>query len=232
MDKEILALLAAKFPGVRNDGLKQLARALALQCSNEEEAKALVEKLDEAHVSDFVKVFRADVDKEVSTGNKAYEATLKKKYDFVEKQKPATVPGGGEDKLAEGTTEAIIAAAVAKALEPFQQQMTAFNSKNLKDARLQQLNEKLAACKNEAFKQQVLKDFARMSFDTDESFNEYLTDTETGIANANQGIANEGLSNQGTPLFGQKDDTGVSSAVQSYVKSMNPEGNSFSGKEV
>ena len=229
---KILALLVAQFPGVRKDGLMQLARSLALQCTTEEEAKALVEKIDEAHVNEFVKEFRADVDKEVSNGNKAYETTLKKKYDFVEK-KPETNPGGGEPKPGEGdTTETMIAAAVAKALEPFTKTMDAFNAKNLKDARLQQLNEKLKDCKNTTFKEKVLKDFARMSFDTDESFAEYLTETETDVATANQNVANEGLSNQGTPLFGQKDESGVSAAVQSFVKSQNPEGNAFAGKEV
>lgn len=228
---KILALLVAQFPGVRKDGLMQLARSLALQCTTEEEAKALVEKIDEAHINEFVKEFRADVDKEVSDGNKTYEATLKKKFDFVEK-KPETNPGGGEPKPTEGTTEAIVAAAVAKALEPFSKTMAEFNAKSIKESRLQQLNEKLDACKNDTFKQRILKDFARMSFDTDEAFAEYLTETETDIASANQNVVNEGLSNQGTPLFAQKDESGVSAAVQSFVKSQNPEGNQFAGKEV
>lgn len=231
MKEKILALLVAQFAGVRKDGLMQLARSLALQCTTEEEAKALVEKLTEAQVKDFVKEFRAEVDKEVSDGRKTYETTLKKKYDFVER-KAGTVPSGGESGTDEQTTESIVAAAVAKALEPFTKTMDAFNAKTINDARLQQLNEKLADCKNEAFKQRILKDFARMSFDTDESFAEYLTETETDIATANQNVANEGLSNQGSPLFAQKDDSGVSSAVQSFVKSQNPEGNQFAGKEV
>lgn len=231
MKEKILALLVAQFAGVRKDGLMQLARSLALQCTTEEEAKALVEKLTEAQVKDFVKEFRAEVDKEVSDGRKTYETTLKKKFDFVER-KLETAPGGGESGTGEQTTESIVAAAVAKALEPFTKTMDAFNAKTINDARLQQLNEKLADCKNEAFKQRILKDFARMSFDTDESFAEYLTETETDIATANQNVANEGLSNQGSPLFAQKDDSGVSSAVQSFVKSQNPEGNQFAGKEV
>ena len=73
--------------------------------------KALVEKLTDAQVKDFVKEFRAEVDKEVSDGRKTYEATLKKKFDFVER-KPETVPGGGEPNPGEQTTESIVAAAV------------------------------------------------------------------------------------------------------------------------
>lgn len=234
MKEKILALLLAQFVGVRKDGLMQLARSLALQCTTEEEAKALVEKLTNAQVKEFVKEFRADVDKEVSDGNKTYEANLKKKFDFVERKDPDTIPGGGGDptKPQEGTTEAIVAAAVAKALEPFTKTMNAFNAKTINDARLQQLNEKLANCKNETFKQRILKDFARMSFDTDESFAEYLSETETDIATANQNVADEGLKNQGSPLFAQKDESGVSAAVQSFVKSQTPEGNTLAGKEL
>ena len=77
-----------------------------------------------------------------------------------------------------------------------------------------------------------MKAFARMSFDDDAAFADYLTDTETDVANANQNVANNGLSSQGTPMFAQKGDDGVSSAVQSYVKSMNPEGNQFAGKDL
>ena len=44
MKETILALLIAKFSGVRKDGLTALARSLALQCTTEDEAKALVEK--------------------------------------------------------------------------------------------------------------------------------------------------------------------------------------------
>ena len=43
--KMILALLVAKFPGVRKDGLNMLARLMALQTETEDEAKAAVERL-------------------------------------------------------------------------------------------------------------------------------------------------------------------------------------------
>ena len=111
----IIALLSAKFKGVRSDGLKQLARMIALQCATEDDAKAIVDKLDEAQVKGFVKEFRADVDKEVSDGNKTFENNLKKKFDLVAKKTDPN-PGGDGDDPTKGTTEAMIAAAVAKAL--------------------------------------------------------------------------------------------------------------------
>ena len=38
-------------------------------------------------MGEFVKEYRADVDKEVSDSNKTFETNLKKKYDFVDKGK-------------------------------------------------------------------------------------------------------------------------------------------------
>ncbi len=87
MKEVILALLIAKFSGVRKDVLNHLARTFALQATNENEAKALVDKITDAQVNEFVKEFRTDVDKEVSESNKTFEANLKKKYEFVEKGK-------------------------------------------------------------------------------------------------------------------------------------------------
>lgn len=77
--QQILALLIAKFSGVRKDGLEQMARTLALQCTNEDEAKTLVEKITDAQANDFVKEYRKVVDKEVSEAGKTLETNLKKK---------------------------------------------------------------------------------------------------------------------------------------------------------
>ena len=82
----ILALLVAKFPGVRKDGLNMLARLMALQTETEDEAKAAVERLTRDGVDAFVRDFRSDVDKEVSDGTRTFEENLRRKFDFVEKQ--------------------------------------------------------------------------------------------------------------------------------------------------
>ena len=84
--KMILALLAAKFPGVRKDGLNMLARLMALQTETEDEAKAAVERLTRDGVDAFVRDFRSDVDKEVSDGTRTFEENLRRKFDLVEKQ--------------------------------------------------------------------------------------------------------------------------------------------------
>lgn len=216
MKEKILALLIAKFAQARKDGLKQLAGVLALQCDTDEEASALVEKLTDDKVGDFIKDYRKDVDKEVSEGNKTYKASLAKKYNFVEKT-TITEPGSDTNQNKDDISEQV-KAAVAEILNPIKDELATIKSSRTNESRLQQLNERLSKCKDEAFKTKALKDFGRMKFDDDDSFNEYLTETETDVANANQAKADTDLSHgNNAPLFTEKETSGVSSAVQSYI---------------
>ena len=197
MKDKILALLLAAFAGVRKDGLTQLARILALQAATEEEAKALVDKLTKMQVDEFVKEFRAEVDKEVSEGNKTFETNLKKKFEFVERK-----PEKADEKPNEtdsGDIASIVKAALAAELNPLKQELASFRAGETAKSRLQSLNEKLNGCKDEAFKTKVLKDFGRMTFETDNDFTEYLTDTEKDIAAANQNVANSTLGRHERP---------------------------------
>ena len=229
MKKTILALLVAKFQGARKDGLNVLAGILALQASTEDEAKALVEKITDAQVNEFIKDYRKDVDKEVSESNKTFETNLRKKYDFKEKEvEPGNEPSKNPDDIAE-----IVKAAVAAAVKPFEEKLSGYETKNIADSRLAKLTEKLNDCKDETFKAQTLKDFARMTFATDDDFTQYLNDKTADIATANQNMANAALGGaSGKPLFAQKGDDGISKGVADYVASQKPEANAFTGKEV
>ena len=229
MKKTILALLVAKFQGARKDGLNVLAGILALQASTEDEAKALVEKITDAQVNDFIKDYRKDVDKEVSESNKTFETNLRKKYDFKEKEvEPGNDPSKNPNDIAE-----IVKAAVAAAVKPFEEKLSGYETKNIADSRLAQLNEKLNDCKDETFKAQTLKDFARMTFANDDDFTQYLNDKTADIATANQNMANAALGGaSGKPLFAQKGDDGISKGVADFVASQKPEANAFTGKEV
>ena len=229
MKKTILALLVAKFQGARKDGLNVLAGILALQASTEDEAKALVDKITDAQVNEFIKDYRKDVDKEVSESNKTFETNLRKKYDFKEKE---TEPGGDPNKNPENLAE-IVKAAVAAAVKPFEEKLSGYETKNIADSRLAKLNEKLNDCKDETFKKQTLKDFARMTFASDDDFTQYLNDKTADIATANQNVANAALGGaSGKPLFAQKGDDGISKSVADFVASQKPDANAFTGKEV
>lgn len=231
MRETILALLIAKFSGVRKDGLVALARSLALQCTTEDEAKALVDKFTDAQVNEFVKDYRADVDKEVSESNKTFETNLKKKFDLVQK----TEPGGKKNQKDTDTDDiaAIVKAAVDAAVAPLNDKLNGYEAKTIAETRLQALNEKLNGCKDENFKAQTLKDFARMNFKDDADFNEYLSSKEADIATANQNKADTDLSNSGgSPLFSQKEESGISKGVAEYVESLKPDNDTFKGKEI
>lgn len=170
--EQILALLVAKFQGVRKDGLEQLARTLTLQCANENEAKTLIEKITDAQVNDFIKEYRKAVDKEVSDSNKTFETNLKKKFDFVEKKNEPDDPQKGGNNRKPDDMETIIANAVATAVKPLQDEINKFKQGEVGKSRLQALQDKLSACKDETFKAQTLKDFGIMSFADDNAFNE------------------------------------------------------------
>lgn len=208
MKEKLLALLIAKFAGVRKDGLTQLARALSLQAANDEEAEALIGKLTKEQVDTYIKEFRADVDKEVTEGNKTFETNLKKKYDLVEKKNetdPTDPPAPETDK---NDVQAVIKAAILEAVKPLQDKLAGLEQGNLAKSRLQQLNEKIADCKDEVFKTKVLKDFSRMKFETEEEFNEYLTETETDVTTVNQNLSDLGLGAQGRPIIPTNPKTG------------------------
>ena len=229
--QQILALLQAKFAGVRKDGLAQLARMIALQVTSQEEAQALIDKLDVEKVTETVKDYRKDVDKEVSEANKTYEGNLKKKFKFVELD-DQTPPDDPTKKTNPDDLQAAIKAAVAEVVKPLNDEIAALRGSKISESRLQMLTEKLGSCKDETFKAKVLKDFNRMSFTDDNAFNEYLTETETDIAAFNQDLANKGLGEQGKPMFGQKNNDGVSSGVASFIQSQTEKENSLGGKEV
>lgn len=202
MKEKVLSLLGEKFPGARKDGLKHMASILALQVSTEEETKILVEKLTKEQVEGFIKDFRADVDKEVTDGNKTFEENLKKKFDLVEKGKeePKKKEQSGDD------IASIVANAIEEAVRPLKEQLEKVEKEGVAKTRLQQLEYELASCKDETFKAQTLKDFARMTFGSDDEFAEYLSEKKTDITSANQSISDRRMSSHARPPVPSKPD--------------------------
>lgn len=128
MKEKILALLTAKFAGMRKDGLTQLAGSLALQAQTEEEAQALVEKLDQAKVTEYIKEYRSGVDKEITTATKTAEDKLKEKFDFVEK----VAEGASTSKTDEGTgddLDARLNVLFEQKLKPFTEKIQGYEQK-------------------------------------------------------------------------------------------------------
>ena len=228
MFEKIIELLTAKFTGIRKDAIEMLARNLALQCDNDDDVTAAIGKLTDEKVNEFVKGYRSQVDKEVSASISANEKNLRKKYDFVEKK------DGNEPKKTEGNDandiSAIINAAIAKAIEPFQNEISNLKQENTSKSRLQQVNDKLNACKNDVYKNQMLKAYQKMAFADDEKFNEYLTELDSDIAEANQSFANDSLRGV-KPLKSEVNNDGVSKAVSDFISSQSTD-SAFAGKKI
>ena len=228
MFEKIIELLTAKFTGIRKDAIEMLARNLALQCDNDDDVTAAIGKLTDEKVNEFVKGYRSQVDKEVSASISANEKNLRKKYDFIEKKE------GNEPKKTEGNDtndiSAIINAAIAKAIEPFQNEISNLKQENTSKSRLQQVNEKLNACKNDVYKNQMLKAYQKMAFADDEKFNEYLTELDSDIAEANQSFANDSLRGV-KPLKSEVNNDGVSKAVSDFISSQSTD-SAFAGKKI
>ena len=235
MKEKILALLLAKFAGVRKDGLTQLAAALSLQVTTDDEAATVVGKLTADQVNSFVTDWRKEADSEISKANKTYEDGLKKKFDFVEKKadpEPGNDPvnvGGPIDAKA---IQTIVAEAVKAVVAPLQQKIEAFESGNMAQTRRSQIEKELEGAP-EIFKQKVLKDFDRMKFDNDEIFSAYLNETKVDAKALNQDLADQGLSAHGRPFRTAKPDSGkeVSSGVQDFIKTQAKD-STAKGKEV
>lgn len=229
MFEKIIELLTAKFTGIRKDAIEMLARNIALQCDNDDDVTAAIGKLTDEKVNDFVKGYRSQVDKEVTASISANEKNLRKKYDFIEKK-----IDGNEPKKMEGNDgndiSAIINAAIAKAIEPFQNEISNLKQENTSKSRLQQVNEKLNACKNDVYKNQMLKAYQKMAFADDDKFNEYLTELDSDIAEANQSFANDSLRGV-KPLKSEGNNDGVSKAVSDFISSQSTD-SAFAGKKI
>jgi len=222
MKEKILALLLAQFTGVRKDGLNHLANALSWQVTTEDEAKTLVGKLTAEQVSSFITDWRKEADAEVTKANKTYEDSLRKKYDFTEKKTDPTDPTKTEPTIEAGNFDAaaiqkIVTDAVSTATKPLLEQINTFKAGETAKTRFQALNDKLRDCNDSNFKAKALKDFARMTFDTDEAFTEYLTETETDIKSANQNVADSGLGAQGRPFTSNTPPNEVKEATKEEI---------------
>ena len=229
MFEKIIELLTAKFTGIRKDALEMLARNIALQCDNDDDVTAAIGKLTDEKVNEFVKGYRSQVDKEVSASISANEKNLRKKYDFIEKKNDVNEPKKNEGNDGNDIS-AIINAAIAKAIEPFQNEISNLKQENTSKSRLQQVNEKLNACKNDVYKNQMLKAYQKMAFADDEKFNEYLTELDSDIAEANQSFANDSLRGV-KPLKSEVNNDGVSKAVSDFISSQSTD-SAFAGKKI
>ena len=234
LQERILALLVAKFQGVRKDGLQHLAAAIGLQVATEEEANQVVDKLTADKVSAFVTEWRRSADAEISKANQTYESSLKEKYDFVEKGKQ-TPPGG--QQTPPDTGGAVTLDAISKLIEEkmkgMQESLTALNADKAADSRRKLFVAKLDEAKVEGRQREMMmRNFDRLNnFAKEEDFNSYMEEALGDIAALQQENADKGLQGHEKPIFGAVNKDGISSGVADFIKAQT-ESKTLTGKEV
>ncbi|MGL6039320.1 MAG: hypothetical protein ACRC0E_10595 [Soonwooa sp.] len=238
MKQKLLELLNAKFlgKGVRKDGLEQLAASLCMTVTTDEEAQALVDKLTDEQVTEFVKDWRKGVDGEVTKGVETYKSKNQNPTDHSKKYGEENTDPANPTNPTDIAT--IVQNAVKAAVEPFQKRLDTIDENTIVSNRLKTFNDKLADAP-EAFKEKALRDYGRMSFKDDEDFNAFLGETETDLTKYNQEVANQANGGFRRPLVGggnaggKKDEP--SAAVKEYIAEQtatNSDSNPLGGKEV
>lgn len=180
---KLVALLGAKFPQARKDGLQQLARSFALQVADETEAQALVEKLTAEKVTDFIKEWRKEVDSEVTKGVNSF----REKQNGGGNPTPPTPPNPDDNYVA-----SLIKKAVNEAINPLQNKLEILEAGRTTETRKQTFETALKDIPD-ALKSGVLKTFDRLQFADDEDFNTFVTETQAELAKAQQENVNSGL---------------------------------------
>lgn len=233
--EDILALLQTKFAGARRDGLEHLAGAILLQCSTKEEAQTIIDKLSDEKVKGFITDWRKKTDAEISKANNTHEATLREKYDLVEKGGKGA--GGNSDKgdSDQNQPAGLTLEAISKLIEDkLGGVVTTLNAreaaKGFRTTFEQELDKEGIKGRQ---REMMLRNFDRAnSFKTPDEFNTYLEEARGDISAIKQEQADAGLGQQTKPIFGAVNKDGVSSAVADFLAASKSETNPLSGKEI
>ena len=232
LQEKILALLVAKFQGVRKDGLQQLAAAIGLQVASEEEANQVVDKLTADKVNGFVTEWRRTADAEIKKAKDTYEEGLRRKYDFKEKNTP------DPNKPADGgaVTLDAISKLIDSKLKGVQDSITTLNADKVATSRRELFVAKLDEAKVDGRQREMMLrnfDRANTTFANDDDFNSYLTEVQGDIAALQQEHADSGLQGHEKPIFGAVNKDGISSGVADYIKERAKSNNkTLTGKDV
>jgi hypothetical protein len=227
-----------------NKTLVEKAKSLCKNCGVSESNLTVAINTIGGHVADDC-TDATEIDKvanEILTVAKAMQSEASSRVEDFKKKNPVKNVDDkpvDDDKNDDDTGKksddlaASIKAAVEAAMKPLKDELAQYREKDVSKTRLDALNEKLSTCKDEQFKAQALKAFKRMKFESDDEFNEYLTETETDIASANQSVSDNELRSNGAPMFNKKNDDGVSSAVAGYIDNQKKgDDNQFAGKSL
>ncbi|WP_214228646.1 hypothetical protein [Pedobacter sp. B4-66] len=227
--KEIFAGLRKKHKNTPKVVLDKVADHIETGVNEEDEVEAAVEGAD-----GLVIMISGLVQTE---GDKRVEDALKK--NGIDPKKPKTGGEVDDDDPNPGET-GDKAPAWAKGMLEMNKtliaKVEALEQGKTVESRLTRLQDILKDVDDkEVFKIKILKDFKRMSFEKDEDFEEFLTETGTDLEAFNQDLSDKGLSSQTAPLMGESNKNGISTNVQAYIDSKAADsktGGNLGGKEI
>ena len=196
--KQIKARLKVLYPGVNlsNKRIEAIAAKIDAKITEEDEIDDALSTYDE--YNPFAEMARDD-DRERLRLKKESETTKTSEQIAAEKEAADKEPVLDPEMPAWAKALVTSTQALAKGLESIQ-------GEKLTNTRKQQYESKLEGVPAKV-KAKALKDFSKMKFETEDEFNEWLTETETDVEDMIQEESNNGLTNQ-TPVRGVKNTPG------------------------
>lgn len=227
--EQVVALLVAKFPGVRKDALQNMAGVIVLQAEDEASAQGIIDHMTADNVQKFVQNYRSNIDREIQQSNQTFEQNLRQKYNFVDKQqqqqKPLNQQQNGPLDLDQ------MKALFAEALAPLTQRMDAYEQQRVGANRRETYVGKLKEAKlSEVMIDMMSAQFDRMNFKDDAEFNAFLESSQPTIDKLAQQQADTILRQDRTPGFSTVNNDGVSKAVTDFLG--RGESNPLGGKKI
>jgi hypothetical protein len=197
MDKnQVILLLKQKFAGVRPDTLELLAGAILLNADNDSDVTSKIDKFTDEKIKDFEKDFRSKVDGDVTKAVQTAKSNLEREFDFIKKETKKDEPLKVEGQL----TAETIAKIFEEQMKPLQQEILNLKGANMIKSRQTQLDSLLSDCKDENYKKSISETFNYMTAISDEDFSKWTQTITDGVKSANQNLANDNLSKQGSPI--------------------------------
>lgn len=185
MKKELLDALKAKFVGVSDAILSRIADKLAKTASSDEDVANLVEGVT------FQQVLESYGDSRATEAQQSAVTNYEKKHGLKD-GKRVEEPKKEEPKKEEGDDLASqIAAAVAAAMKPLNDELAAMKSEKTAVSRKERLAGILGKAP-EKVRERYEKDFGRMTFKDDEDFNSWVDEITPDVEAITNDFATKG----------------------------------------
>jgi hypothetical protein len=192
--KQIKARLKVLYPGVNlsNKRIEAIAAKIDAKVTEEDEIDDALSTYDE--YNPFAEMAKED-DRERLRLKKESETKTPEQIAAEKKEAEGNDPVVDPDMPAWAKALVTSTQALAKGLESIQGEKVANTRKQQYESKLEGVPAKVKA--------KALKDFAKMKFETEDEFNEWLAETESDVEDMIQEESNNGLTNQ-TPVRGVK----------------------------